>query len=100
MQRSVPLDRNITKLSFGPGDHEEEEDREKEDDLGGLFRMLKRKREAGREDYNINLLDSSRFPTESLDWGQEEVRHVSGCKLVYNFDDSSFLATCFHLKQK
>ncbi|PVD24966.1 hypothetical protein C0Q70_15462 [Pomacea canaliculata] len=65
---------NYLKLIYGQSDHEEEEDREKEDDLGGLFRMLKRKREAGREDYNINLLDSSRFPTESLDWGQEEVR--------------------------
>ena len=57
------------------GDEEEKADEEEDEELGGLFRVLKKKSEAGKEQkYNANLRDSSKFPVAAPhDWQLDEV---------------------------
>jgi len=66
---------------------EEEDGEEEDEELGGLFRVLKRKSEAGKEQkYNANLRDSSKFPVDAPhDWQIEEVSLVFHCYVFVSF---------------
>lgn len=66
---------------------EEEDGEEEDEELGGLFRVLKRKSEAGKEQkYNANLRDSSKFPVDAPhDWQMEEVSLVFHCYVFVSF---------------
>ena len=68
---------------------EEEDGEEEDEELGGLFRVLKQKSEAGKEQkYNANLRDSSKFPVDAPhDWQMEEVSLVFHCYV--------FVSCCF-----
>nr|KAG5696027.1 hypothetical protein BaRGS_013933 [Batillaria attramentaria] len=85
---------NYHKLIYGQSDNDDEEkgdEEEEEDELGGLFRVLKKKSELGKEQhYDTDLTDCSRFTVNAPhDWALEEVREqIQDCFVTGAWDKS------------
>ncbi|XP_076448123.1 ribosome biogenesis protein BMS1 homolog isoform X3 [Babylonia areolata] len=79
------------RMIYGESDGEEEEGREEgeeEEDMGDLFRVLRKEGESREEQYAADLTDCSRFPVATAhDWDLEEVRElIADCFVTGRWD--------------
>lgn len=79
---------NYRKLIYGKV--EEEKEGEEEDELGGLFKVLKKKDEKNNPNVSANMTDSSKcVPDKLQSWELEEIQDlIRDCFVTGNWDKS------------